>query len=351
MIGDPRCSARALRARGSMDAHQQILIFANPIAGRGRGQAIARRLEKRFLAEGYGVHLLLKRPDALTPDDLPADAKAAIVIGGDGTLRSVANRLCAEFAGGDEAMAGEVVGEQEGGKPRSGAAQASATVSRSVGPPLLVVPLGTANLMGRHLGIRWADETLEDQVSAAVAGGKVVHLDAGRVNGRLFLLMVGVGFDAAVVHELDRIRRGPITMVDYVLPTAMALTGYEFPMLRVEVDGRRVFGPSPGVAFVGNVSEYGTGFPILPRARPDDGLLDICCLPCRSPFDVVRFFFLSSTGDHLTLDGVVYTRGRHVRIESPGASRPVPVQIDGDAAGHTPVAADLLPVRLPFIVP
>jgi len=72
--------------------------------------------------------------------------------------------------------------------------------------------------MGRHLGIKWNDETLEGQVSRAVRRGRVVALDAGRANGKLFLLMVGVGYDAAVVHELARVRKGPIGYANYVLP-------------------------------------------------------------------------------------------------------------------------------------
>ena len=54
---------------------------------------------------------------------------------------------------------------------------------------------------------------------------------------------------------------------------------------------------------------------------------------------------------YLSEEGVVYVKGKRVRVETPGADRPVPVQVDGDAAGHTPVDIDLLPVRLPFIVP
>jgi diacylglycerol kinase (ATP) len=305
-----------------------ILIFANPIAGRGRGQSIGRRLQTRLRAEGYTVQLSLERPDALGPENLTGVARAAIVIGGDGTLRSVADRLC------------------QGCSP-----DAEASTTSLTGPPLLVVPLGTANLMGRHLGIRWEDTTLEEQVSRAISQRRVLHLDAGRANGKLFLLMAGIGFDAAIVHELDRIRTGPISYVDYVLPAALTLGGYNYPPLRVTVDGREVFPSAPAIAFVGNVAEYGTGFPILPSARPDDGLLDVCVLPCRNRCDVLKFFLHATTGEHLMEEGVVYVKGRRVRVESPASDKPVPVQVDGDPAGHTPLDIDLLPVRLPFIVP
>ena len=53
-------------------------------------------------------------------------------------------------------------------------------------------------------------------------------------------------------------------------------------------------------------------------------------------------------GEHLGMEGVAYLKAKHVRIESPA---PVPVQLDGDEAGHTPLEIDLLPVRVPFIVP
>ena len=48
------------------------------------------------------------------------------------------------------------------------------------GTPLLVVPLGTANLMGKHLGIDWHARGFEESVMAAVRRGQVVHLDAAR---------------------------------------------------------------------------------------------------------------------------------------------------------------------------
>lgn len=327
----------------------EVLIFANPIAGRGRGRGIVQRLEQRLSAEGYAVRALTRRPDEIPADELAGGARAAVVVGGDGTLRAVADRLAA-VEGAAAVAAKSLTGA--GSHPTDPACPtpdpASDPSPALAVPPLLVVPLGTANLMGRHLGIRWRDATLEEQVTAAVNRRQVRCLDTGRANGRLFLLMAGVGFDAHVVHELSRVRKGPITYASYLVPAVQALMGYQYHPLRVVLDGKEIFPESPAVAFVGNVPEYGTGFPILPAARSDDGVLDVCVMPCRSPFDVLQLLMMSAVGEHVTADGVVYAKGRHVRIES---GEPVPVQVDGDSAGHTPVELDLLPVRLPFIVP
>src|SRR5438552_4120428 len=72
--------------------------------------------------------------------------------------------------------------------------------------PLLIVPMGTANLMGKHLGVNWSDENIGEEVAEALAAANVRQLDVARTNGGIFLLMAGVGFDAWVVHELDRVR-------------------------------------------------------------------------------------------------------------------------------------------------
>jgi len=293
----------------------RILIFANPIAGLGRSKALAQRIHARLALANHDPVILFDLPSAI-PDDQLTSADAAIVIGGDGTIRTAAARLYA------------------------------ASPSRPI--PMLIVPMGTANLLGRHLGIHWSPRTLPDQVAHAIDHHEIVQLDAARANDELFLLMAGIGIDARIVHELDRLRSGPIDLTSYMLPAALALGFYSFPALTVTVDGKTIADDIPAAAFVGNVKEYGIGFPILPMARPDDSLLDVCVLPCANRGEMILHLMRVISGEHHIAEGSIYTKGTRIRIES---SEQVPVQIDGDPAGHTPVQIDLLPTRLPFIVP
>ena len=157
--------------------------------------------------------------------------------------------------------------------------------------------------------------------------------------------MAGVGFDAHVVHALDARRRGPIGLWSYALPAASAVAAFDFPPVRVEVDGLWAFGPRPAVVMISNIPQYGVGFPLVPDARPDDGLLDVLCLPAASRAELVKLFVLAATGGHLTAPGVVRARGRHVRVTADAA---VPVQVDGDPGGTLPLEVRLLdhPIRL-----
>jgi diacylglycerol kinase (ATP) len=297
-----------------------VLIFVNPIAGRGKGKAIASRISRALSRAGMTPRVMSKAAHQLADTELLGEspATAMISIGGDGTLRGAVERMLA-FGGGDPSNV----------------------------PPVLVVPLGTANLMSRHLGLAWDEPSIGRQVVEAIANRQIMQLDAARANDRLFLLMAGVGIDAAVVHELDRIRNGPIDLTSYALPAVLALHKYDYPSLTVEIDGKIVFNNEPAMAFVGNAPEYGTGFPILSQARSDDGMLDVCVLPCRSHRHIVRLLMAVVAGDHIHQEGVVYAKARSIRITSP---QQVPVQIDGDASGHTPLKIDLLPKRLAFIV-
>ena len=331
-----------------------VLIFANPISGRGRGKKIAERLERRLTAEGYAVQVFLQRANQIPADQLDGDAAAVIVIGGDGTLRTVVERLQqqADIPKPEAEAVGDAPGtwgarfsrEEPGALPT---ASASGLLEISI-PPLLIVPMGTANLMGQHLAIRWDDAKLEDQIVNTLRTGKKIHLDTATANGRLLLLIAGVGLDAKVVHALEERRSGPISHLSYLGPILHAIATYRYPPLTVTVDGKTLFGPSPALVFVGNIPEYGTGFSMLPMASSTDQLLDVCVLPCRSRAELISHVLRAAAGEHLHGENVVYRRGRQIVIDSP---EPIPVQVDGEAAGHTPLAVNLLPTRLTFIVP
>ena len=137
-------------------------------------------------------------------------------------------------------------------------------------------------------------------------------------------------------------------MLSYAVPALSALGSYAYPAITVEVDGRRVFGAAPGMVFVGNVPEYGTGFSVLPLASPTDGVLDVCVLPCASREELLGHFMRAAAGEHLQGEDVIYVKGKRIVVDSEQA---VPVQVDGEAAGHTPLEIDLLAARLGFIVP
>jgi YegS/Rv2252/BmrU family lipid kinase len=291
---------------------RNVAIVVNPIAGRGTAAIVARDIQSALLQAGIqsvSVEALV----GLTPE-LLATVDAIIPAGGDGTIRAVV-RQCLNVA--------------------------------SELRPILPVPLGTANLMCCHLGIPTNRDSVVENVLKAVRTGQVCHLDAGRANGDVFLLMAGVGLDAAIVHDVSRRRKGGIRHFSYILPSLIAFFEFRYKNIEVLVDGLRVFGPAPGVVFIGNVREYGTGFSFTPNALATDGLLDVCVILIKSRWGALVQFLRAAAGVHLSSKHVVYLRGKHVRVIAADA---LPVQVDGDAAGYTPLEVDILPARVPFLI-
>lgn len=294
----------------------RLLIFANPVSGRGRGIDILNRLVPTLATSGYEVASYTAHPAALVAINDITSVYAMIVIGGDGTLRAVIERL-------------------------------HQLHPQSPLPPVLVIGLGTANLMQRHLQLRYRVRDLPEQVLRLIQNRVTKQVDVATAGEHLFLLMASCGLDSSVVEQLAKARTGPISKATYIPHIAKSLARYVFSPVTVTVDGRVVHDHAPAQVFVGNVAEYGTGFAVLDRASSFDQRLDVCVLPARSRVELVRLMLLTAVGKHHGAPGVVYTTGRDVRIES---DIPMPLQIDGESAGTTPTHIRLLDNPVGFIV-
>lgn len=300
---------------------QEILVFGNPISGMGRGLRIAQDVVESASRAGCDARLYLEHPATIPDDWMPRSPDGVVVaIGGDGTLRCVVDRLLKYFD--------------------------ASSASRM--PSLLAVPLGTANLVAGHLHSRWRPSRTGAEVLEAICKRTTRKLDIATVNGQAMLAVAGVGFDAAVIHELSSTRRGPITYADYLIPTVRSIARYRFRPLTVSIDGHELIHDTPAIAFIGNIPEYGAGFSVTPMAKSDDGMLDLCVLPCGSLQELFELGVICGTGLQAGSERSMYQRGRHIEI---AASEPVPVQIDGEESGFTPASFDLLDRQLTFIVP
>ena len=227
-------------------------------------------------------------------------------------------------------------------------------INRFPDVPLTILPLGTENLLARHLGIPCNGRFVAD----LIAQGTTRRIDVGLLNGRRFTLMVSAGFDADVVHRVHANRRGNIRKSNYIQPFLDTLRTYRYPKLRVTVDGE---GPARGrtvqslgrplfgrLVFVANLPEYALGLPIAGSAADGDGLLDLRIFKRASAFQMFRYLYNVALRRHETLADVTVARVRSVRIES---RLPVPLQCDGDPAGFTPAEISVLPGALTLFVP
>ena len=88
------------------------------------------------------------------------------------------------------------------------------------------------------------------------------------------------------------------------------------------------------LAAFANTPMYGGGMKIAPRAKMDDGLLDVCVVGGVDPFKLFCLFPTIYSGRHLDVKEVEYFQAGRVRVET---ERPVDIYADGEFVCRTPI--------------
>jgi len=288
----------------------QAIAVVNPISGRRDVTAAVKAIADELAAAGCQLQVApTTRPgDAQrTAADAPSDTRAILAVGGDGTVREVA----AGLAGRDI--------------------------------PLAVFPAGTENIVARHFRM----PTDPAAIANLILHARPISHDVGVLNGRDFLIVCGVGFDARVVERLAAVRKGNISYLTYAGPLWRTFWQDEFPSLTIEADGQLLF-EGRGLVLIGIQPRYSLGLRILARAAHDDGYLDVCVFPCARRTALVGHALRVSLGRHIERGGVVYSKCRAVNISSPDR---VPIQCDGDPAGTLPARLEIRPSALRLLAP
>lgn len=158
---------------------------------------------------------------------------------------------------------------------------------------------------------------------------------------RYFLGSAGAGFDAVVAQRAQVGRIGGI--FSYLPAVVRTLVTYRNQRMTVQADGRTLFDGPAAAVVAANGAYFGGGMKIAPGAELADGWLDLIVLGDLGPLEILWWTPSVYWGKHLANPKVTAGRGRTIRIDSSG---PLPVQLDGEVCGETPVRISILPAAL-----
>ncbi len=217
--------------------------------------------------------------------------------------------------------------------------------------PLAIIPRGTGNQVARNLRI---PEGIEEAVEVAVRG-EAASVDLGRVGDRVFALVAGAGFDAAVMGSATRGLKERWGFAAYIFAAVKEALTAQPVDFRITADGEVVEVRAVSV-MLANVGELFAqfipfGLPLAPQPRRSwqDGLFDVVILAPRNVIDVPPLLW-KAMGRHFrgADDRLIHFQAREVTIESDPA---IPVQIDGDPAGATPMTATAVERGVRIVAP
>jgi diacylglycerol kinase (ATP) len=284
-----------------------MIIVFNPVAGRRRHRELKGALDA-FHALGATPRLVETRAagDATSIARQAAKAGAPLVVaaGGDGTIAEVAQGL-----------------------------SGSAT-------QLGILPMGTANVLAHELELPLrgdlAARVISEGVEAALHPGLARFADG---TTRLFVQMLGAGFDARVVAALDLGLKHRLGRAAYVWQTLRELPRYRFPRCEVEIDGARCQAASV-VVTKGRL--YGGNYMLAPKARVDAPGFQVALLRDAGAVRTLLAGLALPLGLPPYIPGLELRPAREVRLH--GAA--LAVQMDGDPAGTLPVEVAAAPAPL-----
>jgi YegS/Rv2252/BmrU family lipid kinase len=284
----------------------RVAVIINPISGLGVRPDTARQRAEQAAAfvEAHGVAAEIfvteRRHHArdLTQAAVARGIEVVIAWGGDGTVNEVASSLVFREAA------------------------------------LGVVPSGSGNGLARELGLPLEPRAAFER---ALGAGRR-RIDAGELGGHLFFNIAGIGLDADVAHRFaasGHARRG---MAMYVVQSVAALLSHRATPITLTVDAatREV---RPLLVAFANARQYGNGALIAPRARVDDGKIDVVVVDDRPLLGILRRMPALFNGTLDTVPGVSMETATVAQVTAAG---PIRYHVDGEpceASGSLTAAA------------
>jgi YegS/Rv2252/BmrU family lipid kinase len=298
-------------------------LILNPAAGPRDFHRQLNKAVEYLKANGWEVNLFetLEKGDATRLARQAADAgcDVAIAVGGDGTINEVVNGL----AGSETALG--------------------------------IIPCGTANVYAADVGIPIWNPLRPNAVRLAaeiIHTGQRRKMDLGQIElgdgqQRYFFMWCGVGLDAAITQEVSTEDTRRLGIAAWVIAGVMVGLNYMGTRGTVLVDNRngrqRVLW-----AVISNGQLYGRFWRISPDAKMDDGMLDLTVFEGYGVLSTVRHVAGIAFGQYARDPTVHVYRGSSFTIRT---RKPLPVHVDAEPIGETPVQIRVAPLALNVVLP
>lgn len=137
---------------------------------------------------------------------------------------------------------------------------------------LAIVPAGTGDDFIKTIGVpRKPLETMEFYLS----GAERKPVDTGLINGQAFLNVVGTGFDVSVLDYSLKAKKYVRGLLPYLYGVICTILHFRAPIMEISIDGKPATDRKLLICAAGNGRYIGGGMKIVPKALPDDGLIDL----------------------------------------------------------------------------
>lgn len=287
---------------------RRVLVIYNPVAG-GRRRGYLDRVLAALADHGVVVERVetthAGHGEAIARGIQPGRFDAVVAAGGDGTINEIVNGMARDRL------------------------------------PLAIVPVGTGNVLANEIRL----PSSPDALARVIAAGRRRRVHLGEVDGRLFTMMAGIGFDAHVVAHVDLAIKRRVGKLAYAIETLRRMVRWGLAPYRVAIDGK-AWDCASLIAAKGHF--YGGRFVAAPEASLDRPSLDIVLFGRSGRMAALRYALALALGRLARQPDISIVRGNEIVIAGHDGE---PVQADGDIIARLPATIRLASTTIELIVP
>jgi diacylglycerol kinase (ATP) len=290
-------------------AVRKVLVVANPMARRNAPRLISDLKAAAPADIDWQIIETSARPFASGElEEIAGGADLVVAVGGDGTVTETLSAI---------------------GNCRA---------------PLAILAGGSTNVIAKELGIPGDPESLARML---FGGHSVRTIDAATCNGRMFLHMAGAGFDSRIFDQTNPELKRRAGWFAY-LPSAARSLRLPPARFHVETEFAQFDLTSPMVLIANGAGIIRPNLYIFPGISSSDGWLDLVAVTATRGTAIAGVLARFASRSMDRSPHILHARARSIKIESVPA---MPVQVDGDVIGSTPVEIEIQPGRARFLVP
>ena len=223
-------------------------------------------------------------------------------------------------------------------------------VTGGSGTPLVILPAGTCNDFANSLGLPRSVDTMRKMIAAF----HTVPVDIGRLDNNYFLNVAAGGSLSSVAHRVPTQSKTTFGRLAYALEGAKEIANFDnnqsCPVV-IEYDGNRIE-TDVFLVVIANSRSAGGFQNIAPKAKINDGLLDICIIKRPPPLDILPLVAQIQMGAHVDSSKyITYFQTKKLTLTAVDTDVPFPLDYDGEQGGMLPMTAEALPAGITLVVP
>ena len=329
-----------------------FVIIANPISGKGKAKSVAEQAYAALIESGQQGQLMLTSASGdakrFAEEAVSDGTRFIIACGGDGTLHEVVNGIAT------------VPDVTLGVLPCGRGNDFAAAVGVPLKPEAAIATLLSGTPIHIDLGCCYDSRQQKPLSTESVArnemeGGSTekhfkVQTPLTEPQGIIknyFITIATCGYDTEVSRRAAKGTPLFAGTASYAYAAVETLFYYEPPSVRLEGDFGIYEGPLL-LAATGITSRYGGGFKIVPDARINDGLFDVCIVRPVSSVTVLRLLVTLFWGGHVKHPAVSMHQTRTLKIET---DTPMLLYADGEPLCETPATIEIIKDGLVVMAP